>query len=351
MPFDKSARIELVCDRGPAKETEIQAEVLFVPAARRENEGRFYALWRRENPTTKGKPFTFVETAGRGHLVGFIQQSQGLESGNTYFFEGDDQTTIDGELVIHGTGSEDFYNGGWYDVAGRWDAQRSFPLSGCLGYRKHLGRTGGYRILLGDAYSYRKSILQTIEHAPTGNELLNDYCAVTYLYSPGRPTCDFSLPPAAEREVIDLRRIVFATWWNIPISAFSYRNATLTKNAEKIDGQNVHFLSLRGEGSDSFGSHFICFGCELPAAGKYRISLDAVRGPSQGKVQMFVDEAAVGPQVDLYSAARETALDEYVGTLDLAEGPNRLLFKLVGKHADSQGLGFDLTNIVCERVD
>jgi len=351
MPFDKSARIELLSERGLAKETELEAEVLFVPIARRENEGRFYAIWRRENPTTKGKPFTFVETAGRGHIVGVIQQSQGFESGNTYFFEGDDQTTIDDELVIHGTGSEDFYNGGWYDVAGRWDSQRSFPLSGCLGYKKHLGRTGGYRLLLGDAYPYRNSILQTIEHAPTGNDLLNDYCAVTFLYSRDKPTCEFALPSAAERKVVDLKRIVFATWWNIPISAFSYRGATLTKNGEKFDGKNVRFLSLRADGDDSFGYHFICFVCELPVAGEYKVSLDAIKGPSQGKLQMFMDEAPVGPEVDLYAAERECALDEYVGTVNLAEGPNRLLFKLIGKHALSQGLGLDLTNIICERVD
>ena len=351
MPFDKSARIELLSERRLAKETELEAEVLFVPVARRENEGRFYAIWRRENPTTKGKPFTFIKTEGRGHIVGFIQQSQGFESGNTYFFEGDDQTTIDGELVIHGTGSEDLYNGGWYDVSGRWDSKRSFPLSGCLGYKKHLGRTGGYRLFLGDAYSYRRSILQTIEHAPTENDLLNDYCAVTFLYSQDRPTCEFALPPAAERKVIDLKRIVFATWWNIPISSFSYRNAMLTKNGEDFEGKNVRFLSLRAEGDDSFGYHFICFVCELPAAGKYKVSLDAIKGPSQGKVQMFMDEAPVGLEVDLYAAERECALNEYVGTLNLAEGPNRLLFKLVGKHAESHGLGLDLINIICERVD
>jgi hypothetical protein len=351
MPFDKSARIELLSGRSPAKETGVEAEVLFVPVARRQNEGKFYAIWRRENPTTKGKPFTFIETEGRGHLVGFIQQSQGFESGNTYFFEGDDQTTIDGELVIHGTGSEDFYNGGWYDVTGRWDSKRSFPLSGCLGYKKHLGRTGGYRFLLGDVYSYRKSIVQTIEHAPTGNDLLNDYCAVTFLYSQDRPTCEFALPPAAERKVIDLKRIVFATWWNVPISAFSHHDATLTKSSEKLDGKDVRFLSLRAEGTDWFGHHFICFICELPAAGKYKVSLDAVKGPSQGKVQMFVDEVPVGPEVDLYSAKRECVQDEYIGTLNLEEGPNKLLFKLVGKNAESQGLGLDLTNIICERVD
>jgi hypothetical protein len=126
MPFDKSARIELVSEL--KKEEALDVEVLFVPVGRQENEGKFYAIWRRENPTTKGEPFTFIETKGRGHLIGCIQQSQGFVSGNTYFFEGDDQTTIDGELVIHGTGSEDFYNGGWYDVPGRWDESRSFPL-------------------------------------------------------------------------------------------------------------------------------------------------------------------------------------------------------------------------------
>jgi hypothetical protein len=159
------------------------------------------------------------------------------------------------------------------------------------------------------------------------------------------------LPAPEERKVINLKRIVFATWWNIPIDSFSYRTATLSKNSEKINGKNIRFLSLRAEGTDTFGHHFICFICELPAAGKYKISLDAVKGPSQGMIQMFMDEAPVGPQVDLYAAERESALDEHVGTLDLIEGPNRLLFKLVGKHEDSQGLGLDLTNIICHRVD
>ena len=44
------------------------------------------------------------------------------------FFEGDDLTTVDGELVIHGTGSEDSFNGGWYDVPGRWDGPVALPL-------------------------------------------------------------------------------------------------------------------------------------------------------------------------------------------------------------------------------
>jgi hypothetical protein len=350
MPFDRSGRIELHAEPELDRDVSVQAEVLFAPVGRRDNEGKFYAIWRRENPTTKGKPFTFIETTGRGHLVGAVQQSQAFESGGTYYFEGDDQTTIDGRLVIHGTGSEDFYNGGWYDVPGRWETRRSFVLSGCLAYKKHLGRTGGYRIMLGDAYAYRESLLQTIEHAPTNNDMLNDYCGLIYLYSRDRPARAFALPPANQRAVLDPDRIIFAVWWNVPIYSFSLRNATLTKTGIDIEGRAVRFLSMRAKDRATFGPHSICFTCELPVAGTYRVSLDAIKGPEQGKVQLFVDEAPVGPEVDLFSEEIQQAEDEYIGTLRLEQGPNNLMFKLVGKNAKSQGLGFDLRSIICERV-
>jgi len=349
MPFDRSARLELVSERTSGPALEISTVVAFAPLPRAPDEGKFYCLWRRENPTKKGKPFTFLETEGRGHIVGCIQQSQGFESGNTYFFEGDDQTTIDGELVIHGTGSEDFYNGGWYDVPGRWESRLSFPLSGCLGYQKHLGRTGGYRLMLGDAYAYHKSILQTIEHAPERNELVNDYVGVTYFYSREMPTCSLDLPPPEGRRVVDLKKIIFATWWNIPIQAFAFRHATLTKMDEKVGDETLRFLSLKATRQDWFGHPFISFQCELPAAGTYRVSIDAVRGPAQGQVQLFVDEMPVGKMADLYGEKREKAPGLPLATLELEEGVNVLLFKLVGKNEKSNGLGFDLTNIICER--
>jgi len=350
MPFDRRARIDLTWERDTGTPLAVEAEVLFVPVPRKPNEGKFYAIWQRENPTTQGRPFSFIETQGRGHLVGCIQQSQGMASGSTTYFEGDDQTTLDGQLVIHGTGSEDFYNGGWYDVPGRWETSRSFPLSGCLVYQKHLARTGGYRMMLGDAYAYRQSILQTIEHAPTGNDQINDYVGITFLYSENRPTCDFDLPSQAKRAVKDIKRIVFATWWNVPISAFSFNNATLTKDVVKLDEKDVRFLSMRAHDNDWFGHHFICFTCELPAAGTYRISQDVIKGPEAGKVQLFQDEAPVGRAVDLYVAKPEKGQIQ-LGTLALPEGKSHLLFKIIGKNDQSSGLGLDLVNIICERID
>ncbi len=350
MPFDNSARVVLRSTRKTF--VELEAEIVLSSVARAKDEGRFYALWRRENPTTKGVPFTFVDTRGTGHLVGCIQQSQGLVSGNTLYFEGDDQTTIDGKLVVHGTGSEDFYNGGWYDVPGRWEARKSFPLSGCLAYQKHLGRTGGYRLMLGDAYAYRESILQTIEHAPTENSTLNDYCGVTFLYSRERPTCDISLPPPADRAVVDLRRVVFAVWWNVPVRAFSFSNASLVRKDESLADKSVRSLSFQSTGKEAwYGQPFISFECELPVAGKYRVGIVGVKGPAQGRVQLFVDEAPVGEVADLWAAAREKSPEIPLATLDLDEGANALLFKVTGKNERSTGAAFDLIEIICERVD
>ncbi len=118
-----------------------------------------------------------------------------------------------------------------------------------------------------------------------------------------------------------------------------------------FDGQEVSFLSLQSRDGDTFGHHFVSFTCELPAAGVYRVSLDAIKGPAQGQVQLFRDEAPIGPLVDLYAEQRTRAPGQDMGTLGLAEGPNNLLFKVVGRNEKSQGQSLDVTNIICEKGD
>ena len=351
MPFDKSAKIELISERTDGPAVEIRSEVVYAPIARSADEGKFYTVWRRENPTTKGTPFTFIDTRGVGHITGCILQSQGPVSGQTLFFEGDDQTAIDGESCIHGTGSEDFFNGGWYDVPGRWEKRLSFPLSGCLGYQKHLGRTGGYRLMLGDAYAFRQSIRHTIEHAPTNNDMPTDYCAVTFLYLQGSPTFNQSLPDLDARKVVDFKRIVFTPSWSMPIHAFTFRGATLSKEDEEIEGQKVAFLSMKATTQDWFGPPFISLVCDMPAAGRYTVSIEAVKGPEQAQVQLFQNEAPAGAAVDLCAPKRTRSKLISLGTLPFEEGPVNLMFKLVGKSEQSGGFGFDLITIQCEKVD
>ena len=133
-------------------------------------------------------------------------------------------------------------------------------------------------------------------------------------------------------------------------AAWAAQYATLAKEGRTLNQREVRFLSMRAKDRATFGPHSIALTCELPAAGTYRISLDAVSGPEQGKVQLFVDEAPAGPTIDLYGDEHQVANGEYAGTLELEQGPNHLMFKLVGQNEKSRQLGFDLTNIVCERT-
>lgn len=350
MPFERSARIELVDERTSGPPIDVHAEVLTTNRKRQPDEGRFYAVWRRENPTTIGKPFTYVETQGRGHLVGVTLQAQGHESGNTYFFEGDDQCYIDGELAAHGTGSEDFFNGGWYDVPGRWEQRASYPLSGCLDYKKALGRTGGYRLFLPDAYAFGKELKLHMEHSGEQNNIVTDYVGVSYLYMEKPPTTPVTVPPLAARKVVDFDRLVYVPGWNVPLHAFSFQNATLQKKEEKIAGQNARYFSISANGSDVFGPHYVSFLIEAPVAGKYRVSIDAVEGPGQAIVQLFRNEHAVGSAADLYAPERRRGNARDLGTLDMQEGDNQVMIKLTGKNSASSGLGMDLVTLIFERV-
>jgi hypothetical protein len=348
MPFKRGARVEIVSEREAP--VSLGFEITQAPVPQTSAEGQFRALWRRENPTTDGQPFTFVDTQGRGHLVAVMLQVQGVTSGNTFFFEGDDQAWIDGELRIHGTGSEDFFNGGWYDVPDRWEKNISFPLSGCLAYQKQMGRTGAYRLFLGDAYSYRQSLRLTIEHSGEKNKIPTDNASVAMFYSEQLPAQTIVVPGLASRAVQDPAELVFPMNWQTPIHAWSFDNATLTRKKEKIGAEEVRYLSLVGKGADWFGSHFISPVCEVPAAGRYAIYLTAIKGPDQGIVQLFQNENPVAEAVDLYAAEPAKSSRLLMGRVNLEEGRNNLMFKLVGTNSASSGTGLSLFEIICCRA-
>jgi len=188
MPFDKEAKVEIIYRNPVAGEQagpiRIQAEVLAGDRKRDpKTEGKFYVNWNKNIDPPLGTPHTFLKGKGRGHYVGTILQSQGLEPGMTLFFEGDDVTVIDGEMRIHGTGSEDYFNGGWYALLNRWDRGISLPLHGSLDYSLPFARTGGYRLFLSDKMPFEKEIEHTMEHGPENNNKRVDYTSVAMYYA------------------------------------------------------------------------------------------------------------------------------------------------------------------------
>ncbi len=350
MPFERSARLELVSERTSGPAIDVTAEVTFAALGKAADEGRFYCRWNRENPTRSGVPFTYLQAAGRGHVVGVILQAQGMEPGATEFFEGDDVAVVDGAVAIPGTGSEDSFNGGWYDVPGRWESRRSYPLSGCLDYKKPLGRTGGYRFLVTDSYAYRKTIDYTIEHGPEKNQVPTDYTSVVFFYSVDEPSPASAITPAAARRVADPQRVIFVPGWNVPIHTASLRNATLGKETAKIGDRSARYLAMKTTGEDVFGPHHVSFICDIPTAGRYRVGVKAVVGPDQGILRVFRDDIPAGEAVNLYSPERSLSAILPLGVYDMKEGPNTLFLHLTGKDARSAGVNFELVEIVFEKM-
>ncbi len=151
--------------------------------------------------------------------------------------------------------------------------------------------------------------------------------------------------------VVDFKQVVFTPSWYVPIHAFTFRGATLSKKDELIAGEKTSYLSMRAEGKDWFGPPFVSLTCDIPAAGRYTVSINAVKGPGQARIQLFEDEASVGEAVDMYAPERQRSGLTPLGALVLDEGPVNLMLKLVGMNEKSEGLGFDLITIQCDWIE
>ena len=140
---------------------------------------RFHAKWRRENPTTIDENYTILRAKGAGHYCGVSMNMQSYDKGSRLFLEGDEMIWIDGEEKpsIKGTGTEDYFQGGWYWINGPFSA----PYHG-LTYMDLLQcRFSAYRLHIPDPIPFEKEINVTIEHG-SGNMLQEDYSSTAYWY-------------------------------------------------------------------------------------------------------------------------------------------------------------------------
>lgn len=292
MPFDKSAHIELLyrtsSDGAVQKQVSFQFAIVYTKEPRDVvHEGKFYAYWRRENPVPVHQPFTMLEAKGKGHFVGTALQAQGLNAGMTSFFEGDDSTVVDGELRMHGTGSEDFFNGGWYALLDCWDAAMSLPISGSLEYSIPFCRTGGYRFFVGDKIPFERSFFQSIEHGPEHNLVPADYTSVSYYYcsqnnfQPSIPSNQNTTVYIADTLVLYPQLLNVGvqgtmeteTKWGFPTGGLSYYYS--------VDEDTKLRISLR----------------DIPA-GDYRVFLDYVKTPEGAKFSIWQRQTALTDWMD-----------------------------------------------------
>jgi len=159
----------------------------------------FHAQWNRNSRTTSSEPHRILSATGAGHLVGVSLNAESY-TGDYGFLEGDEIYTVDGELRGQGTGTEDYFNGGWYFQDGPFSA----PYHGVVLMDPERGRVAAYRWHLPDPVRFRDSIRLELEHGH-GNEAVADYASVAFWYQTEPHALIPPLPPPDERLVLDVK--------------------------------------------------------------------------------------------------------------------------------------------------
>lgn len=159
MPYEKSARIEIVNTTAATIPVTVAGSVEKLPAWDAKW-GYFHARWAKTTPQQVGTPHGFVSANGRGRFAGVILSTMSLDR-SWWMLEGDELFSADGDTFPrwHGTGLEDYFNGGWY-----YGSALVRPFNG-LPYKAQF-RTIQYRIQHTDPLDFKTSLLAQIERGP-----------------------------------------------------------------------------------------------------------------------------------------------------------------------------------------
>lgn len=334
MPFQKKAEMKMVYERRKGTmqpKVELRTKVYYVSIPQNpELEGHLYAAWRREILPKDGEPYVIADIKDKGHYVGTLHQAQGLRPGMTLFFEGDDVTFVDGKMRMHGTGSEDYYNGGWYALLDRWDRGVSLPIHGSLDYSLPMCRTGGYRFYLTDKLSFENELLLTIEHGPEHNLFPVDYTTVAFYYG-NKPPVFHSQPTEELRTVYHPAGHVFFP---------QLMDLSLGSNTQ-IENSRERWLIAS---TDNEGLVRIMLN-DIPE-GTYKIKLSYLQTPEGGAFSIWNRQKMIADWKDTYSPQRTFMEEQELGVINLTRQTNSISIKVL---KTDQGNKFQFENLYLEK--
>ncbi|MGC5629253.1 DUF2961 domain-containing protein [Georgenia sp. Z1344] len=181
MPFAESATIDLVngstqtIETGSATVTSHADPAIADQLTGDDPSIGYFQAESRTGETVAGEDWTFLDTNAVGRFVGVNHTMVGhIEEGNIRnYLEGDERVFVDGSRSpqIHGTGSEDFYHGGWYFNRNEFSA----PMNGAPAMQTGIldcefQCDAAYRLMIAESVSFGSGIEFGIEHGPLANE-------------------------------------------------------------------------------------------------------------------------------------------------------------------------------------
>ena len=159
MPYQRSARLEVRNDGENPVTLHVTAWLEVRPSL--DGLGYLHAEWRSSGPAITQAPHEVLAWSGAGKLAA-VQAAVWTEEESWNLLEGDERLWMDGlppERAWHGTGLEDYFNGGWY-----YQRVLARPTHGVTGRAPY--RTSQYRLHLLDAPGWQQRFRMEWERGP-----------------------------------------------------------------------------------------------------------------------------------------------------------------------------------------
>jgi hypothetical protein len=319
MPFEKHARIELFNSRGVALNGiayEIKHKAFDDSFAR---VGYFKTQFNHQvHAGGDGTDVTILDTDGTGHFVGVVLSILG--EANRMYLEGDERIYIDDNRspAIHGTGTEDFFNGGWYYRGGPF----SQPVHG-LAANVHDGsfdRTAQYRLFLADAIPFNRHLTVGIEHGQY-NDVSEEAWALAYYYH--KPT-----PRAVLTDTLNVGNAASE-------SSHEYVSANATwSGTRSFSYEGVHPDAIGDDGRTHRGhSQFVMAIQPANEGVVLRRRLDY--GIGNQNAEVYVDDVRVGAWYRAGSNSARWRDDDFLIPTVFTKGKNKITIRVVFVSSDS----------------
>jgi len=204
MPYSNGAVIDIV-NSSSTPISSASYTITYVPKQSTEiGRYRLHAEGRSRTPCGSGSAsYRILDATGKGHYLGCVLSIESLGT-NWGVLEGDEYIYVDGESTprIHGTGTEDYFDGGYYfnDGPGSW------PFAGCSVISQQWPLImSAYRLSVPDAVVFRDGIIVDIEHGGV-NEGEGNYYSTAFFYrddGPGTPPADPVNPVLADGTLVN----------------------------------------------------------------------------------------------------------------------------------------------------
>ena len=250
------------------------------------------------------------------------------------YLEGDESIYIDGETIasIRGTGTEDYFNSGWYFIRGPYSA----PYHGVTIKDEQAARINAYRWHIEDPIPFQKSLRFTLEHGGTNDAPGMDYASVAYWYQtqphahfPPLPADLMPTPPAV---IPHIAGIIEAE--SLVPTAKATEGAVSNQDVSTLDGEWSGGAQLFWEPKAAGAK--LTLKLNAPAAKEYEVIGYFTQATDYATIRVSANGKGGRDFVGYAPAVRPSGAVS-LGRVLLQSGPNDVVIEVIGKDAHSSG--------------